>query len=96
MSSDTGVTAEGARLIANWKHAVERVNRADEEKKKATRELVVAENELGKWLCPGDKKSGENFCVWYGDSIIACRYDIPSDRPYTVTLRTRGRSFTQL
>lgn len=85
------VTSKGRELIERWRVAEKQVASARESLTKAQRELQSAEEHLAMWLLPDDAKEGEQFCVWYGDSLIAAK-ELPRDAGYEVTTRKRGKS----
>lgn len=88
MSED--VTKQGKELIERWKSADVSLNHAKSNLNRAECELSNATNALGKWLSPDDAKEGEQFSVWYGDSLITS--ESKGNMSYKITVRKRGRS----
>lgn len=83
------VTSKGKELVDQWKAAVKIAERAKGDLVKAQRELQSAEEHLAMWLLPEDAKEGEQFCVWYGDSLISAK---EMENGYEITTRKRGKS----
>lgn len=84
------VTNKTKELIDRWQAATKRVAAQREILVKAERELQTAEENLAMWLLPEEAKEGEQFCVWYGDSLVSVK-ELPGDDGYEVTTRKRGR-----
>lgn len=84
------VTKDGEALIKQWKFATERVASLKRGLSAAECELHNSETALAKWLLPDDAKANENFCVWYGSSLIAARHN---NGNHFVELRTRGKDW---
>ncbi len=89
---DNEPTRKGEELISAWRKALERVQRAEAELKKAESDLKSSAFSLGDWLTPRDARPGETFCVWFGDSLIAAEYQENGVEPYIVKIRKRGKS----
>lgn len=85
------VTSQGKELIERWRAATKRLESLRLDMAKAANELQSAEEHLAMWLLPDDAKEGEQFCVWYGDSLIAAK-ELSGDAGYEVTTRKRGKS----
>lgn len=89
-------TLEGIKLVKAWQAAEEYLARNKQEVVRAECDLSNAVTALGRWMCPGDVKPGEKFCVWYGDSLIQVELLTP-DAPgvaastYKISVRARGR-----
>ncbi len=89
----TEPTSEGKRLIDEWQAAVKEL----EARKRLINSLEChmhnARNALGKWLMPIDAKDGEQFCIWYGDSLITATAPTRNhSSDYDVQIRSRGRA----
>lgn len=83
------VTNEGKQLIDRWRNSQKRLDDARQAVIRAECDLSNSRNELGKWLTPEDALNGEQFCVWYGDSLITATKDQTN---YKVDIRKRGKS----
>ena len=91
------VTHEGERLIKAWLKSEEVLARAQSAVNGAACDLSMSARALGRWMCPGDAKAHETFCIWYGDSLIQVTVVTPPRTPlaggeFTITIRARGRS----
>lgn len=88
------LTNKGEELVKRWRAAEKQVSSCREKLLEAQRELQSAEEYLAMWLLPEDAKEGEQFCVWYGDSLIAAKELPEGDERgnYEVTTRKRGKS----
>ena len=87
------VTNEGLDLIRRWKLAAQQEADLKTRLNRAECELRNAEEALAKFLIPNDAKANENFCVWYGDSLIAAKHN---NGHKSVVLRTKGKSWDEL
>lgn len=87
------VTRDVENHIKRWKFATEEVKRIKQQVSKVECELANAATDLAKCLLPDDAKAGEQFCVWYGDSLIAAKHE---NGNHFVELRTRGRSWVEV
>lgn len=76
--------------IKQWKAAFEEVQQLRRQLRAAECELLNAETKLAKGLLPKDAKAGEQFCMWYGDSLIAAKH---INGNYVVSLRTQGKNW---
>ena len=90
---DNEVTRDVEDYIKRWKFATEQVKRTKQQLSKAECELANATTDLAKCLLPRDAEANEQFCVWYGDSLIAVKHERGN---HFVTLRTRGKSWEEL
>lgn len=87
------VTNDGLSLIKLWKSTSEQVMRLKNQLNRAECELLNSEEALAKFLLPNDAKANENFCVWYGDSLITAKHN---NGIRSVELRTKGKSWDEL
>ena len=87
------ITNEGIALIKRWKASTEQVTRLKNQLNRAECELSNSQEALAKFLLPDDAKANENFCVWYGDSLIAAKHN---NGIKSVELRTKGKSWDEL
>lgn len=106
MSTETGVVAEGARLIRLWIRARSHVEHMRGALSNATIECGAAEKALANWLKPPDAKPFEKFSIWFGDSLFTVEVGgqkggTPGDGPVEllpdrVTVRFQGEKFGEL
>lgn len=52
------------QAVEQWHRAAQRVERLKRDVEAAESELMKAQNDLGKHLCPGDAAIGESFQMW--------------------------------
>jgi len=83
------VIHEGKQLIERWRNSQKQLESAKQSVIRAECEVSNSRNELGRWLTPEDARNGEQFCVWYGDSLISATKDQTN---YKVEIRKRGKS----
>lgn len=83
-------TREGELLIQEWQDAKRRLEAAKNEMNRAECSLNNSITKLGRWLSPDDAKTGEKFCVWFGDSLIESTKI--SEGNFSVLVRKRGKS----
>ena len=83
-------TSEGKNHIDRWLAAQEQLRRCKSSLNSAECEVSNSTTELGKWMMPNDAKDGENFYVWYGDSIFQVVKKPNGD--FEITVRTRGKA----
>jgi len=92
---ENDVTAQGRQHIDRWLRATENLASANKAVSSAECEVANATTALGKWLLPEDAKIDEQFCVWFGDSLIAAvrpNATLPGGSEYIVTIRKHGKS----
>lgn len=85
------ILPEGERLIDRWQSAKKGLEYAKQCLSKAECELSNATNDLSKFLLPSDAKTGEKYCVWFGDSLISATIEVTGMVP-VVEIRKRGKS----
>lgn len=94
------VTGQSAALIKTWVLMKRSVEMAERELLRHRLELESDENRLAKWLLPDDCRCGETIGIWYGDSLLTAKKEsvggIHGGEKYTVTVRQRGRSITEI
>lgn len=91
MSNDTPMrtTAEGERLVKNWKRAQDYLNTAQREAWRAQHDVNDSANAL-------DPKVGEKAAVWFLDTLIEAELVEAHPEKFKVSLRERGREFNKL
>ena len=82
-------TEEGNRLINQWEKTKSRVASLKQQLNSAECDMHNARNALGKWMCPGDAKEGESFCVWVGDGMLQVTFERFGD--YKINWRKRPK-----
>lgn len=87
------VTKQGQELIKEWISDVNTLKTSEQKIDNLRNHVSDSRNALGEWLCPGDAKVGESFCVWHGDSLIQAT---KREGGYMVVVRSRGKSLNQL
>lgn len=92
MSTKTGITHHGDRLVREWFGTLQRRARAQQELARAEADFRNAERELSNWLLPPDAREGETSGVWFGDSLIQATALEPFDGKWfgPVKLRLQG------
>lgn len=88
--SESTLTVEGECLVAAWRTAVERLERAERELNSARCDLSNATNALGRWITPEDTEVDEVLSVWWGDKLLTSRMTRPGT--YEITIRDRRRN----
>jgi hypothetical protein len=96
MNAQMHLTADGDRLLKNWKHTRDHVSRLEEELRKAKADLVSTTDAFGKWLTPPDAGNGEVFYVWMGDSLIGAQRMSLAPLAYEVKVRYKGKEWNTL
>lgn len=86
---ESGVSREGLSLVKDWCAAREEVQRYERHIARTQAQLKEAEEALGKWLLPRDPLPHEKYCIWVGDSMLACEFD---GKDVHVSIRSYGKA----
>lgn len=89
------VTTEGSDLIKKFIQSDLHVQKLVKQLEEAKANKVECEQNLGTWLTPGDAVDGENFCVWFGDSLVRATVCMTGPK-FRIHIRKRGESLILL
>jgi hypothetical protein len=76
-------------LIMDWERAKSHVLGLKDQLHRAKEDLTTIEMRLGNHMAPADPRCGETFNIWFGDGLLAVRYN--GEGVFEISWRKRPR-----